>query len=1633
MLAVLMLPFALQAQNTQTFDFEDNAIPADFTNDANHPWVVTSTSQGSGHSGSYCIMSGNAGVASSTSTISATFTFAGEGTISFLAGIYGEGTSSVWDKCIFKIDGVQQFSYGALATWATYSFEVDPGSHTFEWTYSKDSSVDPTGDAFYLDDIVVDLGVVSSCPKPTAIALGTITGNSIDITWTPGGTESSWIVSLYDENNDLLPGYPDNASVAEYSFTGLTATTTYKIGVKADCGGEISAERTISCTTACGTETFPWSENFDNWTTKSECWSFLSGAYNGGNGTPSESSSAWTLNSSYGSYINISGKALTMNVYSTYRYWAVTPPINITDDNAMLSLDVAVAGWSNETPNYDADDTLAFAITTDNGTTYTTLRVVTNTELNMLNGEYTTLYIPVTNYSGQTARFAIFAGSSASGGDNRIAIDNVTIGEPISCFPVAGLSVSNITSTGATLSWEGNADSYTIYNMSDTTVDQYASDTTANLYALDPNTSYTFGVTANCGNEESSIRTISFTTLVSCPAPTNLTATLTPGDGTVATLSWDNNGTEAWQLCLNGDTNNLIDVTTNPYELTGLTPETAMTAQVRAYCDVDDQSEWSNIITFTPTDAYMITVNDGTSTNSYVPIYGLWVDEITKSQFIIPAADLAAMQLGTINKLTFYSSNANVSWGAATFNVYLTTTNNTTLTDLADYSNMTQVYAGSLSISDNKMEVIFTTPYLYAGGNLMVGFLQTLEGTYSSCSWYGVSATGASMGGYGTSISQRDFLPKTTIYFTPGEGDICYPVTGLSVDSATANSVFLSWIDNNNTDATYTIYDMSDSSVVASGLYDLEYEVTGLTGSTGYTFGVAANCSASEESYIVTVNATTDCESGSCQITIVGNDSYGDGWNGNTIQIIQGGTVIGDFTFSSGYTSTETFSVCSGAPVSFSWTIGSYTNETSFEIRNADNYPLYIVEDGSGLTAGVFLTMNNACTSCIPVSALNVDATTSNSVTISWSGSADSYDVYNGETLVDNTVDTTYTFNNLAASSNYAFGVVANCSDGESSMMVTVAASTQCGIIDAFPYVQDFSAEPACWTSIDADGDSYNWMIYEGAIQSASYDNSAGALTPDNWLISPQFAIPATGTYEVTWAATAQDQSWPAEHYGVFISTTGNTNTTDFTMLQEWTLGTGIFNPVIDLSAYSGQNIYIALRHFNCTDQFRLSIDEFTVREQAGANQVTINVGQNNPAYGTVSGAGIYNIGDNVTVSATANSGYVFSKWVDETNNILSTDNPYTFVAATDLTLNAIFLDAVGTTYTITVEVNDSTMGIATGGGTYTAGEQITLDATPFSGYNFVNWTQESSFGTNVVGTDPSIIITVTGDKTFVANFEVGSGPVITNPTVTTNAASAIAQTTATLNASITNPDNVSITAKGFEWKATTGGTYTQIAGTGTGNAFTANLTGLTPSTGYTFKAFITYNGQTVYGSEMTFTTLEQGVEPCDAPTGLAASDITGESIAISWNASANAEGYNIQYSPQGGTISSATSTTNSYTITGLTQNTTYQIQVQANCGNGNLSSWSEPITVTTTGIENYLSNSIILYPNPAKEYVDVRIDGDVNVTAMEVFDVYGKLINTVNVVDNPTRINVSGLANGMYFVRVTTNEGVVTKTFVKK
>ena len=320
--------------------------------------------------------------------------------------------------------------------------------------------------------------------------------------------------------------------------------------------------------------------------------------------------------------------------------------------------------------------------------------------------------------------------------------------------------------------------------------------------------------------------------------------------------------------------------------------------------------------------------------------------------------------------------------------------------------------------------------------------------------------------------------------------------------------------------------------------------------------------------------------------------------------------------------------------------------------------------------------------------------------------------------------------------------------------------------------------------------------------------------------------------------------------------------------------------------------------------------------------------------------------------------------------------------------------------------------------------------------WNSGNYDSETSF--SVSDPNGTEIFATTGTPsagvlhTFTTDCS-GSGPVFTEPTVATNAASDIMQTTATMNGTISNPSNVNVTPMGFEWKESSALSYTVV--NVTGETLTHNLNGLTPSTQYTYRAFMTYNGLTYYGDVVTFTTLpEDTPEPCDVPSSLTASNITKESFDVSWNENVNVNSWNIRYRPQNGQWISATSSTNQYSVSGLAAETSYEVQVQADCGDNNLSEWSDLLTVTTLvdGLNSYLLNSIAIFPNPTNDYVMVQ-SSRFNVQSVEVIDVYGKVINTVNVVDNPTRINVSCLANGMYFVRVTTDAGSVTKTFVKK
>jgi hypothetical protein len=71
------------------------------------------------------------------------------------------------------------------------------------------------------------------------------------------------------------------------------------------------------------------------------------------------------------------------------------------------------------------------------------------------------------------------------------------------------------------------------------------------------------------------------------------------------------------------------------------------------------------------------------------------------------------------------------------------------------------------------MTIIFTTPFPYSVGNLLVGIYQTTKGNYTSTTFYGETVSNASLSAQSSSSTtftygtKYNFLPKTT--FTYGQ------------------------------------------------------------------------------------------------------------------------------------------------------------------------------------------------------------------------------------------------------------------------------------------------------------------------------------------------------------------------------------------------------------------------------------------------------------------------------------------------------------------------------------------------------------------------------------------------------------------------------------------------------------------------------------------------------------------------------------------------------------------------------------------------------------------------------------------------------------------------------------------------
>ncbi len=196
-------------------------------------------------------------------------------------------------------------------------------------------------------------------------------------------------------------------------------------------------------------------------------------------------------------------------------------------------------------------------------------------------------------------------------------------------------------------------------------------------------------------------------------------------------------------------------------------------------------------------------------------------------------------------------------------------------------------------------------------------------------------------------------------------------------------------------------------------------------------------------------------------------------------------------------------------------------------------------------------------------------------------------------------------------------------------------------------------------------------------------------------------------------------------------------------------------------------------------------------------------------------------------------------------------------------------------------------------------------------------------------------------------------------PTVTTTAISSITATSASSGGTVSG--NGTVTARGVCWSTSQNPTISGSKTTdGSGNGtFTSSISGLSSATTYYVRAYATYGGGTVYGSQVSFTTLSTPpTVTTTTVTSVTSSTVrSGGNVTSSGGSTVTARGVCWSTSPNPTisnsytTNSSGTGTFSSY-VTNLTPGTTYYLRAYATNSGG--TSYGTQETFTTAAASAY-------------------------------------------------------------------------------
>lgn len=673
----------------------------------------------------------------------------------------------------------------------------------------------------------------SHAPNTPTVADGDITSSSAVATWTlPAACQAAqcqWICKLTSAGAPAVDDAAWSAPTTEFTanISGLDAYTDYTVYVRAYYeDGIYSSNATKAFKTKCGTETLPYSYDFGTSypSTLSACWkTTYTGSYNWG------LDYNWSSTEGYNYFIKFQARAS-----SSYYAILETPSIELSTE-AILTFK-----WKN-----DYNIATELLISTDGGSTKSSIDEEVDADLSTTTG-WANKSVDLSAYVGETV-ILYFKGTGRSANSKYISLDDINIAAKPCDAPTFTDADVETTATGATISCAADKWNLKYKKTADADIPENWTVITniteaTKAIAGDPDTEYEVKVQAVCSATRSSAWTDSQTfTPVNCPTPTTLEATAITHNS--ATISWSGDakairykkGTDSW-------TNETISPAAETFDLSGLTPESTYTVQVKADCEEGDN--WSAELEFA-TKCAPITVTkvapyeaDFTGLTDEMP--GCWEKSETTYPYV------------TSEELKFYANEANQTAILPAFSNDIAT-----LVLKFKYKNYSSLSGyGKLQVGyiDN------------AGDFQAVGSTLANKATYFETEINFEGVTGAKNMAIrfldNSNAVAYSYVKDVVVELAP----TCYaPASIADATSITAEGATISWTASGHGETLYQ-WTVVEGSATPAWVDDDAHKVdatsktlTGLNPQTNYTFYVRSYCGASDQSEVISKSFTTKC------------------------------------------------------------------------------------------------------------------------------------------------------------------------------------------------------------------------------------------------------------------------------------------------------------------------------------------------------------------------------------------------------------------------------------------------------------------------------------------------------------------------------------------------------------------------------------------------------------------------------------------------------------------------------------------------------------------------------------------------------------------------------------------------------